>query len=480
MAFESFAEARAFDAGREPEVDEHETEALRDIDRRYLSWGDTVHYQERPLIVTGAEGELVFDKEGHRYIDTQMWHSSCNFGYRNAEIDLAVYEQMRRLPQVSGDFLHEEKLLVAKAVADAIYDRTGVRGRVSFNVGGALVVEDALKIVRKNTRRNKVAVFMGGYHGRSLGTLSLSSSHRYREPFNEFADRSPMFPYANCASCFYEKEKESCELYCAKMINKAFSNDFYGLATDESCEIGAMVFELCQGRGYTIPPRDFFAEIVPELRKRNILIVDDEIQIGMFRTGKLFAFEHFGVVPDVITLSKSFTNGLSPLSLVWAREDLVDTRTFGPGHTHSNFANHSLGTAAALATWKYMMRQGYEASIPEKGAYYLSKLKKLAARYPFIHSVDGLGLLLNIVFADASGKPLKNLAKTAVTLAQDEDYSHGGETFRMILNSGGYSSNVLKLAPCLDVTYPEIDRTVAILDQVMARLACSVPTVAAR
>ncbi|NEO94844.1 MAG: aspartate aminotransferase family protein [Moorea sp. SIO3G5] len=448
-----------------------DSQALREIDQEYLCWGDTVHYQERPIIVTGCKGGLVFDDEGKSYIDTGMWHSSCNFGYRNPEIESEVTKQLHTLPQANGDFLHREKLLIAKQVVDAMYERTGVKGRVSFNVGGALVVEDALKIIRKNTRKNKVAVMMGGYHGRSLGTLNLSSSHRYRQYFNEFSERAVMLPFANCAQCFYEKERETCDLYCERMIRKAFSNEFYGIASETSSEVGAIVVEPCQGRGYTIPPRDFFKGFISELRqKHGLLVFDDEIQVGMYRTGKLFAFEHFGFVPDIITLSKSFTNGLSPVSLVWAREDLVAPDFFTPGHAHSNFANHPLGTAAALATWRYMLAQDYERSVPAKGLYFLTKLKELQARHSCVYSVDGLGLILNMVFADEKGTPYKGSAKLAASIAQDNDFIWKDQSWRMILQTGGYDLNVLKFAPYLDISYEEIDCTIGVLDQVLQKL----------
>lgn len=445
-------------------------EDLRSIDQEYMSWGDTVHYQEKPIIVTGCQGGLLFDENNNTYLDTGMWHSSCNFGYRNPQIESEVFTQLSTLPQACGDFLHREKLLIAKEVVDAIYQRTGVKGRVSFNVGGSLVVEDALKIVRKNTKKNKVAVMMGAYHGRSLGTLSISSSHRYRQYYNEFPDRAIMFPFANCSQCFYEKNRETCELYCARMISKAFSNEYYGIASANSAEIGAVLVEPCQGRGYTIPPKDFYRGFIGELQERGILVVADEIQVGMYRTGKLFAFEHFGFVPDIITLSKSFTNGLSPVSLVWAREDLVNPEVFTPGHAHSNFANHPLGTAAALGTWRYMMAQDYETSVPEKGAYFLEKLRQLQGRHPFVYSVDGLGLLLNMVFADEQGVPYPNSAQQAATLAQDNDFINQGKSWRMILQTGGYDLNTLKFAPYLDITYLEIDLTIAILDQVLQKL----------
>lgn len=456
-----------------PQLSEQELKnsALYRLDDKYMSWGDTVHYQSRPIIADSCLGDRVVDIHGNIYLDSQMWHSSCNFGYRNREIEQAVERQLHKLPQVSGDYLHEEKLLLAEEICEAIYQRTGLRGRVGFNVGGMLVVEDALKIVRKNTGRNRVATLMGGYHGRSLTVSGMSSSHRYRQYYGEFADRAIMFPYANCGQCYYDKQPGECGSYCGKMISRAMENDFYGIASENSNEIGAFFFELCQGRGYTAPPKDFFRQFVPEMQKRGILIVDDEIQVGMFRTGKLFAFEHYDIVPDIITLGKSLTNGLSPLSAVWAREELVSRDIFTPGHAHSNFANHSLGTAAALQTWRYMIAQDYEPLLSQKSAYFMGGLRRLKQRYPFIGLIEGLGMLFSVTFTTPDGLPWCNAGKQAVTLAQDNDYVYQGETLCLILNSGGYHCEKIKLAPWLDMGYEEMERMLTILDQVFAALA---------
>lgn len=316
-----------------------------------------------------------------------------------------------------------------------------------------------------------MATLMGGYHGCSLTVSGLSSSHRYRQAYGEFADRAIMFPNANCGQCYYDKQPGECDCYCGKMISRATENDFYGLASDNSNEIGAFFLEICQGRGYTVPPRDFFRQFVPEMQKRGILIVDDEIQVGMFRTGKLFAFEHYDIVPDIITLGQSLTNGLSPLSAVWAREELVSRDIFTPGHAHSHFANHSLGTAAALQTWRYMTAQDYEPRLSQKSDYFLGGLRRLKQHYPFIQQIEGLGMLFSVSFATPDGLPWRNAGKQAVTLAQDNDYIYQGETLRLILNSGGYYDEKIKLSPWLDIGFEEMERMLTLLDQVFTALA---------
>jgi 4-aminobutyrate aminotransferase/(S)-3-amino-2-methylpropionate transaminase len=445
-------------------------EHLLRIDAENLSWADTVHYVRHPIVAAGCRGELVIDHTGRQYVDTQMWHSTCNFGYGNPVITDAVSSQLRRLPQVSSDFLHEEKLLLAESLCQAMYERTGLRGRVMFNVSGTLAVEDALKIARRVTGLNGVAAFMGGYHGRSLAVSAISSSHRYRQPYNEFAYKAHLFPYGNCDDCFYSMHPDTCGLFCGDMVAKHFSNEFFGMATETGTQTGALLIEICQGRGYTVPPADFYARFIPDLRQRGVLIIDDEIQVGMFRTGKLFAFEHFGVVPDIVVVGKSLTNGLSPLSAVWAREGLADPGEFGPGHAHSNFGSHSLGTAAALATWRYMESQDYSRRVPASGSKYLSKLMSLKEAFPFVRNVSGIGLLANMVFADDRGRPYSGLARVALEIAQEQQFCYGGEEYGLILNAGGYSNHVLKFAPMLDISDDGIERQIEILRQVLNQL----------
>ncbi len=420
---------------------------------------------------TSSNRDLIYDIKDKQYVDAQMWHSSCNFGYNNKEIQKKVAAQLEVLPQVSGDFLHIEKLELAKIVEEEVFKRTGLHGRISFNVSGTLVVEDALKLMRKHSNKAKVAAFMGCYHGRSLTVSGISSSHRYRHLIGDFFPyAAKLFPYANCNRCFYEMKPDTCNSYCAKMVRKNFETDFYGITDDTKNEIGGFLFEICQGRSYTIPPKEFIQDMFALCKERGILTLADEIQTGMYRTGKLFAFEHYGVIPDMITMSKSFSNGLTPLSMLWVRDDLSKPDQVTPGHAHSNFANHVLGTTAALATWNYMLKQDYETQVSIKGKYLLDKLQALAANYDFIGSVDGLGLLLNIHFMK-DGVPFTNLGKTATIIAQDGLFKYKGQEYGLILNSGGYSNDALKLAPSLDSSIDDLDRLTSLIAQLLNKLS---------
>src|SRR6185369_14337209 len=148
--------------------------------------------------------------------------------------------------------------------------------------------------------------------------------------------------------------------------------------------------------GYVIPPPNFFTGIKKILDQHGILLVVDEIQMGMYRTGKLWSIEHFGVQPDVLVFGKALTNGLNPLAGLWAREELINPQVFPPGSTHSTFASNPLGTAVGLETLRLLDETDYQTLSFAKGAYFLEGLRDLQRRHPCIGDVDGMGLALRM------------------------------------------------------------------------------------
>ena len=172
----------------------------------------------------------------------------------------------------------------------------------------------------------------------------------------------------------------------------------YGVwdAKAEASEFGAFYIEAVQGTGgYVISPADYFKRLKGTCDKHKILIVDDEVQMGFYRTGKFWAIENFGITPDIIVFGKALTNGLNPISGIWAREELISPEAFPPGSTHSTFSSNPLGTAVALETLKMLEEENYETLVNEKGAYFLAGLRELERRHPeSIGQVDGLGLAL--------------------------------------------------------------------------------------
>src|SRR5262252_3037256 len=356
-------------------TDKTEAELLQ-LERKYCSWGDTVHYLDPPKCFERSEGNYLYDREGTPYLDLQMWYSASSFGYGNRRLNAALTRQLERLPQLACQYLHPEKIELAAAIARLNTSRFGVDGRVHFNVGGSQAIEDSLKIVRNATGKTLVFAFMGGYHGRTLAASAITSSYRYRRRYGHFSDRAHFVPFPYCFRCPYDKRRETCELYCVDQFAKNFEteyNSFWDAKANES-EFAAFYAEPIQATGgYVIPPPDYFPALKKVLDERNILMVDDEIQMGFYRAGKFWAIENFDVEPDIIVFGKALTNGLNPLSGVWAREELISPEQFGPGSTHSTFASNTLGTAAGLAVMKAFAQRNYRGLVAEKGTYFLGR-----------------------------------------------------------------------------------------------------------
>ena len=434
---------------------------LLELEAKYCSWGDTVHYVEKPNIFKYAEGSYLYDTEGTEYLDLQMWYSAANFGYKNKRLNAALKKQIDTLPQLACQYLHEEKIRLAAKIAQKNERSFEEKGRIHFNVGGSSALEDSLKLVRNYSGRNLVFAFMGGYHGRTLAASAITSSFRYRERFGHFGDRALFVPFPYCFRCPYDKKRDFCDFYCLKQFERLFETEYYSVVSKKTnkCELAAFYIESVQGTGgYIIPPQEYFAGLKEVLDRYDILLVDDEIQMGFFRTGKFWAIEHFNVTPDIIVFGKALTNGLNPISGVWAKERLISPDVFPPGSTHSTFSSNPLGTAVGLEVMKLIEESNFAAEVPKKGQYFLSRLKKLQKKYPQMGDVDGLGMALRIEMCQKDGyTPNRELTEAIEQIGLGGKLSAGGKKRGLILDVGGYYKNVFTIAPSFYITEKEID-----------------------
>lgn len=453
-----------------------ETHALLELESRYCSHGDTVHYTDPPKIFERCEGAYIYDAEGRQFLDLQMWYSAVNFGYGNKRLNDALKQQIDRLPQVASQYLHREKIQLAAKIAQETESRFGQKGRVHFNVGGAQAVEDSLKLVRNASNgKSLMFAFEGGYHGRTLGASAITSSYRYRRRYGHFGDRANFvpFPYHFRGPKGMTKEEYGHE--CVRRFARLFESEYNGVWDPKSgtAEYAAFYVEPIQGTGgYVIPPMNFFRELKKVLDDHGILLVVDEIQMGFYRTGKLWSIEHFGAEPDVIVFGKALTNGLNPLSGIWAKEELINPGVFPPGSTHSTFNSNPLGTAVALEAMKLMEENNYAKAVPEKGAYFLEGLEDLKRRHKIVGDVDGLGMALRIEICEPhdSFTPSKVLVDRMVDEGLKGDLEHKGTKYGLVLDIGGYHKNVITLAPSLEMSYGEIDLALILLDQLFRRV----------
>ncbi|HEX4233700.1 MAG TPA: aminotransferase class III-fold pyridoxal phosphate-dependent enzyme [Caldimonas sp.] len=450
------------------------TEDLLADEARYCSFGDTVHYVEPPKLFERCEGSYLFDGRGVPYLDLQMWYSAVNFGYANPRLNAALTRQLASLPQLASQYLHPTKIALARTIAEDAFRKWDQHGRVHFNVGGSQSIEDSLKLVR-NARGGKSLMFAfeGGYHGRTLGASAITSSYRYRRRYGHFGERAHFVPFPYHFRGPKGMDKEEYGEHCVRAFARLFETEYNGVWDPKAgeCEYAAFYVEAVQGTGgYVIPPKTFFRGLKKVLDEHGILLVVDEIQMGFFRTGKLWAIEHFDVTPDIVVFGKALTNGLNPLAGLWAREALISPTVFPPGSTHSTFASNPLGTAVGLETMKMLQEADYESMVMKKGAHFLAGLRDVQRHHPEIGDVDGLGLALRAEICEADGiTPSKRLVDRMVEIGLAGELDGPDGKIGLVLDIGGYYKNVVTFAPSLHIASDEIDLGIALFDQVLTR-----------
>ena len=451
-------------------------EKIRELDDIYSSWGDTVHYSKNPKVFRACEGSYMYDSKDIPYLDLQMMYSSCNFGYKNQRITNAVINQMETLPQLTPKFIQPYKSLLSEKMAKMIEERFHEKGRIHFNVGGAQATEDAIKVVRNYTKRQGFFAFQGGYHGRTIGATSLTSSFRYRERYGHFSDRANFVPFPYCFRCPYGMKCDSCNRFCIKQFARQFESEYkaiYDPKTNE-CEFKAFIAEPILGTGgYIEAPRWYFKELKQILETYNIMLVVDEVQMGMYRTGKLWAIENYGITPDIMTFAKSITNGMNPLAGFWAKEKYIAPNVFTPGSAHSTYCSNPIGVRAAYEVMSIVEEEqnDFEKEIPRKSAKFMEGLNYLKKQHKFIGDVGGIGFALRIEITESDRyTPNKTLCDAMQEEGLKGDLTYKGKKCGLVLNNGGFYKNIITLVPQLYIKDEEIDMAIELIDQILNRL----------
>lgn len=448
---------------------------LIEDESRYCSYGDTVHYNDELKIFKTCDGSFLYDEKDRAYLDLQMWYSAVNLGYRNRQVVEAVKNQIDTLPQLASSYIHEGKIVLSKQIAQRSQAAFNEDGRVHFNVGGSQAIEDSMKLIRKKTGKTKFMAFQGSYHGRTIAATEITASYRYRKNYGHFSNRAHFVPYPYCFRCPYDKKLESCDYYCVKQFEKQFESEAGSMAdmkTNE-CEFAAFYVEAIQGTGgYIFPPAEYFKRLKKTLDHFGIYLVDDEIQMGFYRTGKFWAIEHYGVSPDVVVFGKALTNGMNPLSGFWAKEELVNPKQFPAGSTHSTFSSNPMGTAAGVATMNILNQEHLERDLNARGEKFLEMLKQLRKKYPVIADLDGRGMAFRLEICKADGiTPDPKLTDIIYQAGLKGDLSYQGKQVGLILDIGGHYKNVFTLSPSFFMTENEMVMAYELMDQLFQRHA---------
>ena len=320
--------------------------------------------------------------------------------------------------------------------------------RVSFGNSGAEAVEGAIKLARYSTGRDKLIAFLGAFHGRTMGALSLTARKAVqRRGFGPLLPGVFHAPYPNCYRCPFGREPDTCAVECARFIEDQL---FKTIAPPE--EVAAIVIEPVQGEGgYIVPPRKFFDELQRIAGRFGILLVLDEVQSGMGRTGKMWAAEHFDLVPDIFAVAKGIASGM-PLGATVARTDLMEWK---PGAHASTFGGNPVACAAALATIE-LLEQGLVENAARMGEHLKDRMRNWPERFPSVGEVRGLGLMLGIelVKDQETREPAPELRDRIVT----------GAFERGVLVLGAGDSTV-RLCPPLTISRDQCDFAVEVVEQ---------------
>ena len=405
-----------------------------------------------PIAVASAEGALVTDVDGNTFIDFAGGIGSLNSGHRAEEVTRAIKEQADRYLHLCFMVtLYEPYVLLAKRLNE-ITPGDFPKKTMLFN-SGSEAIDNAIKIARAYTGRTAILTYQRGFHGRTVGALSLTGQVKpYKEglgPLLADVYRIP-FPYTyRCSECL----ESLCERHSPEALREVFR-------TQVSAEsVAALVVEPVLGEGGFIPPPpDYFAAVKRICEEYGILFVADEVQTGFGRTGRLFAMEHFGVEPDMIVTAKSLSGG-TPLSAITGRAEVMD----GPplGSLGGTYGGNPLACAAALAAIDIIERDNLPARASEIGARVTARFHEMQKRYQVIGDVRGLGAMvaMELVRDRVSKEPATEAAATVVRRCY--------ESGLLVLKSGA-DANVLRTLMPLVITDEQLDEGLQILDSALA------------
>lgn len=369
-------------------------------------------YVKQPLVIVRGEGALLFDADGVEYLDCASGHGVANLGHAHPKIAEALYKQASTLITLFESFPNDRRAQLIQKLTSLL---DGL-DRVFLCNSGTEAVEAAFKFARISTGRTNIIAAMRAFHGRTYGSLSATFNKKYRQGFEPLVPGFSHIPYNHIEA-----------------LDRAITR-----------ETAAVILELVQGEGGVYPAHVEYIQAARKLcDERGALLIVDEIQTGFGRTGKLFAVQHYGVTPDLLTCAKSLAGGV-PMSAVLISQTV---KNLTPGTHGSTFGGNPLSCAAALAALSVIEEEDLPGQAAAKGAYLTEKLKKIDS--PAIREVRGLGLMVGIEMKQKVAPYIKALQEKKI----------------IALNAG---MTVIRILPPLVITYQQIDHLVDVMGEVLA------------
>src|SRR5580704_10504673 len=353
-------------------------------DAQYISPSYTRGY---PLVAKSGRGAMVEDVDGNVFLDFAAGIAVVSTGHCHPRVVEAIQKQAAELIHIScTDFYYQGLVELAGRLAAIAPGKEAKK--VYFGNSGTEAIEAAIKLARYHTRREKIIAFYGAFHGRTMGSLSLTASKAVqRKGFGSLLSDVFHVPYANTYRCPYGHEAQDCCTDCAKFIERVLFTKIV-----DPQEVAAIIVEPIQGEGGYVPgPAEFLKDVQDICRRNGILLITDEVQSGMGRTGKWWAGDHSGIEPDILCVAKGIASGL-PLSATIARAGVMDWK---PGAHASTFGGNPVCAAAALATMDLLETQ-YIENARRVGGFLLGRMADWPGRHRIVGDVRGKGLMIGV------------------------------------------------------------------------------------
>lgn len=400
----------------------------------------------QPVVIQTAKGASITDTAGKNFIDCFAGISVVNAGHCNPKVIEAAKKQMDSLVHCCSYVYYSQP---TADLAEKLAEITPGRLQKSFfGSGGAEANEGALRLAKQFTGKTEFISLQASFHGRSYATLSITGNSGRKKKAGPYMVGCTFLPPAYCYRCHYDREYPSCGLKCAKVLDDIIKFNTWD-------NVAAFIAEPVMGEGgIIVPPDNYFFEIDKILKKHGILLFVDEVQSGFGRTGKMFAIQHYGVEPDIMTMAKGIADGF-PLSAFIAREEIADS--FKPGDHLSTFGGNPVSCAAAIANIQFFEEEKLAENALKKGEWLMAQLNGLKEKHAAIGDVRGKGLMIGIELVSDRTARTPDAAKAGKV--RDLSLENG-----LLIGQGGVFGNVLRIQPPLVISQTQLEDVVRILD----------------
>ena len=369
---------------RQIQVPGPKSRALFEAEAQYLAPGTQSVALFSRLCIDRGEGAVLYDVDGNAYIDLLAGVGVASLGYAHPKYVAALQRQVARIHV--GSFTTEHRAALVKLLAEIA---PGDLNRSQFYSSGSEAVEAAVRLAKSRTRRQELIGFWGGFHGKTAGVLPLLGSG-FKHQLGPLMPGAYLSPYAACARCAFDKTFPSCEWHCVEFLRKK-------IELETANNVAAILVEPIQGTaGNVVPPPGYLGMLRRLADELGALLICDEMLTGFGRTGKMFAIEHEGVLPDILTVGKGFGGGF-PMSGIIAREDVAFAKPFAnPSGSSSSYGGNPLAAAAARIAIETILEEGLVEHARRVGETMLAELKRWERDIPIVSDVRGRGLMLGM------------------------------------------------------------------------------------